>query len=135
MDAATSASFISTSEALTAIRGGQPPLIIDVRQEQAFRWATDMIAGALWRDPERVTEWAGELPRASRVVVYCVRGHEVSQGVAKVLVGHGIAAEVLEGGIEKGWKAAKGALDRKAASGNTRWETRERPKIDRTSYP
>src|SRR5437660_483610 len=92
MDAATSASFISTSEVLSAIRGGQPLLIIDVRREQAFRAANDMIAGALWRDPERVAEWAGELPRASRVVAYCVHGHEVSQGVAKALAARGLAA-------------------------------------------
>src|SRR6267154_835367 len=135
MDAAPSAGFISTSEVLSAIRGGRPPLIIDVRRDQAFRAATDMIAGALWRDPERVTEWAGELPRASRVVAYCVRGHELSQGVATALVEHGIAAQVLEGGIEEGWKAAGGALDRKAARANTRWVTRERPKIDRIACP
>ncbi|HET7200096.1 MAG TPA: chromate resistance protein ChrB domain-containing protein [Burkholderiales bacterium] len=135
MDAATSASFVSASEVLSAIEGGEPPLIIDVRQEQTFRWATDMIAGALWRDPERVTEWAGELPRASRVVACCVRGHEVSRGVARALVERGIAAQVLEGGIEEGWKPAGAALDRKAAGANTRWVTRERPKIDRIACP
>ncbi len=135
MDATTSASFISTREVLSALQGGQPPLIIDVRREQAFRAATDMIAGALWRDPERVALWAGELPRASRVVAYCVHGHEVSQGVAKALGEHGIAAKVLKGGIEEGWKAAGGALDRKAAGANTRWVTRERPKIDRIACP
>ncbi len=135
MDAAPSAGFISTSEALSAIRSGRPPLIIDVRRDQAFRAATDMISGALWRDPERVTEWAGELPRASRVVAYCVHGHEVSRGVATALREHGIAAQVLQGGIEEGWKAAGGALDRKAAGANTRWVTRERPKIDRIACP
>jgi hypothetical protein len=51
MDAATSASLASANEVLSAVRGGRPPLIIDVRQEQAFRAATHMIAGALWRDP------------------------------------------------------------------------------------
>jgi len=135
MDAATSASFISTSEVLSAIRGGQPPLIIDVRRVQAFRTANDMIEGALWRDPERVDEWAGELPRASRVVAYCVHGQEVSQGVAKALAGRGLSAQYLHGGIEEGWKAAGGALDRKAAGANTRWVTRERPKIDRIACP
>jgi len=135
MDAPTPASFISTSEVLYAIRDGQPPLIIDVRREQAFRAATDMIAGALWRDPERVNEWAGELPRASRVVACCVRGHEVSQGVAKALGERGLFAQYLQGGIEEGWKAAGGALDRKAAGANTRWVTRERPKIDRIACP
>src|SRR4029077_14344742 len=93
MDAATSASFVSASEVLSAIGGGQPPLIIDVRRVQAFRTANDMIEGALWRDPERVDEWAGELPRASRVVAYCVHGQEVSQGVSKALAGRGLSAQ------------------------------------------
>ena len=135
MDASTSAGSLSVSDVLSAIRGARPPLIIDVRRERAFRAATDMIAGALWRDPERVAEWAGELPRASRVVAYCVHGHEVSQGVAKALAGRGLAAQYLQGGIEEGWKAAGGALDRKAAGANTRWVTRERPKIDRIACP
>ncbi len=135
MDATPSASFISTSDVLSAIRGGQPPLIVDVRRKPVFRAATDMIAGALWRDPERVAEWAGELPRASRVVAYCVHGHEVSQGVAIALAGRSLSAQVLQGGIEEGWKAAGGALDAKPAGANTRWVTRERPKIDRIACP
>ena len=53
MDAGTSASFISATEALSAIRGGQPPLIIDVRRQPAFRAASEMIEGALWREPRR----------------------------------------------------------------------------------
>src|SRR5712691_2201177 len=130
MDAST-----SSSQLLSAIREGRSSLIIDVRREQVFRAATDMIAGALWRDPERVAEWAGELPRASRVVAYCVHGHEVSQGVAVALAGRSLSAQYLQGGIEEGWKAAGGALDRKAAGANTRWVTRERPKIDRIACP
>ncbi len=135
MDATPSASFISTIEVLSAIRGGRPPLIIDVRRKPAFRAATDMIAGALWRDPERVVDWAGELPRASRVVAYCVHGQEISQGVAKALAGRGLTAQYLQGGIEEGWKAAGGALDAKPEGANTRWVTRERPKIDRIACP
>src|SRR5438552_18722708 len=124
MDATTSASFISTREVLSALQGGQPPLIIDVRREQAFRAATDMIAGALWRDPERVVDWAGELPRASRVVAYCVHGQEINQGVANALAGRGLTAQYLQGGIAEGWKAAGGALDAKAEGANTRRPTR-----------
>src|SRR5258708_21402823 len=135
MDAATSAASLSSNERWAVLPDGRPPLIIDVRRKPAFRAATDMIAGALWRDPERVDEWAGELPRASRVVAYCVHGQEVSQGVAKALVGRGLSAQYLQGGIEEGWEAAGGALDRKAARANTRWVTRERPKIDRIACP
>jgi rhodanese-related sulfurtransferase len=126
---------ISSSELLSAIGEGRPLLIIDVRRRHGFRAAVDMIAGALWRDPERVADWTGELPRASRVVAYCAHGHEESPGVAKALAERGIAAQYLQGGIEKGWKTTGGALDRKAAGANTRWVTRERPKIDRIACP
>jgi rhodanese-related sulfurtransferase len=125
---------ISANELQSVLRGARPPLIIDVRQPAAFRGATDLIEGALWRDPERAAEWASELPRASHAVVYCAHGGEVSQGVAQALREHGPSAQHLQGGME-GWKAICGALDRKPARANTRWVTRERPKIDRIACP
>jgi rhodanese-related sulfurtransferase len=128
-------SSISFSELQGAVQGRQPPLVIDVRKRPAFAAATDTIAGALRRDPEQVASWAAELPSASRVVVYCVHGHEVSQGAAKALNERGIAAQYLEGGIEEGWKGGGGALDRKPTEASTRWVTRERPKIDRIACP
>jgi rhodanese-related sulfurtransferase len=126
---------ISSRDLQSAVTGGLAPLVIDVRRRPTFRAATDVIAGALWRDPERVAAWSGELPGASQVVVYCVHGHEVSQGVARALNEHGIATRYLEGGIEEGWRAAGGAFDHKPAAANTRWVTRERPKIDRIACP
>jgi len=124
-------SAISFSELQTGIRSPQPPLVIDVRKRPAFETATDMIAGALRREPEKVSAWTAELPSASAVAVYCVHGHEVSQGVARALSERGIAAQYLEGGIEEGWKAAGGALDRKPAGAGTRSSAREPPKIYR----
>src|SRR5260221_4137735 len=100
MDAATSASFTSTSEVLSAIRSGQPPLIINVRRKPTFRAAADMIACALCRDPDRVTDCADELPRASRMLAYCVHGQEVSQDVPKALAGIGLSAQCLQAGID-----------------------------------
>ena len=93
---------ISSSQLLSAIREGRSPLVIDVRREPPFRAATDMIAGALWRDPERVADWAGELPRASRVLAYCGHGRESSQGVAKALAERGIGAQYLQGRAGRG---------------------------------
>ena len=119
----------------SSIRGTNAPLVIDVRRTPAFKASTELIAGALRRDPEQVASWAQELPPSATAVVYCVHGHEVSQGVAKALNAHGIAARYLEGGIEEGWKTAGGALDRKPAGASTRWVTRERPKIDRIACP
>ena len=126
---------ISGKELQSALRGERPPLVIDVRRHSAFQGAGDMIQGALWRDPERVTEWVGELPRASRVVVYCIHGGEVSRGVAQALRERIPSAQVLQGGIEDGWRALGGPLDRKPVLANTRWVTRERPKIDRIACP
>jgi rhodanese-related sulfurtransferase len=109
-----------------ALRSSEPPLVIDVRKPPTFLAATDMIRGALRRDPAAVESWRRTLPAATPVVVYCVHGHEVSQGVAKAL-----GARYLEGGIEH-WDGERMA---KPAGAPTRWVTRERPKVDRIACP
>jgi rhodanese-related sulfurtransferase len=109
-----------------ALLSSQPPLVIDVRKAPAFLAATDMMRGALRRDPAAVESWRRTLPAAAQVVVYCVHGHEVSQGVAKAL-----GARYLEGGIER-WDGERMA---KPADAPTRWVTRERPKVDRIACP
>lgn len=83
-------------------------LLLDVRRAPAFAAATAMLAGAVWRDPSGVAAWAALLPPDARVIVYCVHGHEVSQGVAQHLCERGIDARFLGGGFE-GWRAAGGA--------------------------
>jgi rhodanese-related sulfurtransferase len=130
-----SAIAISASEVRASIAGGKPPIIIDVRRKPAFMASAEMAGGALRRDPEQVGSWAKTLPAASSVVVYCVHGHEVSQKAAAALAQAGIQAKYLEGGLEEGWKAIEGPLDRKPVNGSTRWVTRERPKIDRIACP
>jgi len=77
---------------------------VDVRRRGAFEAAPDMIAGAVWRDPERVDEWAGEFA-GSDVVVYCVHGHEVGRSTVARLREAGVNARFLAGGIEA-WKMA-----------------------------
>ena len=128
-------SAVKAAELRSALASKEPPLVIDVRRQPAFISSTDMVSGALRRDPERVSSWSRTLPKAASVVVYCVHGHEVSQTAAAALRSEGLAASYLEGGLEEGWKAAGGALDRKPADGSTRWVTRERPKIDRIACP
>jgi rhodanese-related sulfurtransferase len=125
---------ISTAELRQTIQSAQPPLVIDVRRPPAFHSARDMIDGALRRAPEEVARWAASLPQAGGVVVYCVHGHEVSQGACSTLRAAGVAARYLEGGIEA-WRAQGGALRVKPADAATRWVTRERPKIDRIACP
>jgi rhodanese-related sulfurtransferase len=125
---------ISASDLRSALGSREPPLVIDVRRRPAFRSAADMIQGALRRDPEAVSAWVKSLPAASAAVVYCAHGSDASQGVAAALKERGIDARYLAGGIDA-WKAAGGAFDAKAAGADTRWVTRERPKIDRIACP
>ena len=79
-------------------------LVLDVRRAGTYAQAHDILPGATWRDPECVDDWAHELPTDQAVIVYCVAGHEVSQGVASRLRTAGRDARFLVGGIEA-WKA------------------------------
>jgi rhodanese-related sulfurtransferase len=126
--------MISVGELRSQLAATSPPIVIDVRRKPAYGESDAMISGALRREPQEVRAWAKSLPRASAVVGYCVRGHEVSQDAAAALNEVGIAARYLEGGFEA-WKAAQAPLDRKPSGGSTRWVTRERPKIDRIACP
>ena len=125
---------IASAALRQAIVSDNPPLVIDVRREERFRDAPDLVHGALRRDPLRVADWATTLPAVASVVVYCVHGHEVSQGAAAALQAAGINARFLEGGIER-WRESGGALAAKPRGAATRWVTRERPKIDRIACP
>ena len=120
---------VSAATLRQSLTSKQPPLVIDVRKSPAFLGAPDLIRGALRRDPLRVADWSKSLPREADVVVYCVHGHEVSQGTAKAL-----GARYLEGGIEA-WRASGGELFGKPTGASSRWVTRERPKIDRIACP
>ena len=77
--------------------------MIDVRRKGAYDASASRIDGAVWRDPERVDEWAHEFAGAE-VLVYCVYGQEVGQSTAARLRDAGVTARYLDGGIEA-WKA------------------------------
>ena len=79
---------------------------IDVRRKGAYEAAPEVIEGAVWRDPEKVDEWAAELS-GKEVVVYCVYGHEVGQSTAARLRDAGVSARYLTGGIEDWKKSGK----------------------------
>lgn len=125
---------VLSPEALFAASLGFPgPQILDVRRAAALAQATRSLPRALPRDPEAVGAWAGALERHRPVAVYCVHGHEVSQGVAAALVARGFDAAFLAGGIE-GWEAL--GLPLAARPGRpSAWVTRARPKVDRVACP
>ena len=76
----------STASDLAKVTGtARAPLLIDVRREEVFNSADDMIAGAIRRSPDAVDQWHGDLPERRPIVVYCVHGQQVSQGIALAL--------------------------------------------------
>ena len=102
--AAVEASTVSFAADAGEVQTADTAMRIDVRRKGAYDAGSDMIERAIWRDPERVDEWARELADAE-VVVYCVYGHEVGQSTAARLRDAGVRARYLVGGIED-WRAA-----------------------------
>ena len=107
----------AASDALGVERGALPAdaLVLDVRRAGVYEKAVQTIAGAQWRDPAAVAEWAGGLPAGREVVVYCVYGHEVGRATAMRLRAQGVNAKFIVGGID-GWQAAGLPLAEKAAA-------------------
>lgn len=115
------------------------PVVLDVRRDAAFRASDRMLPTARHCPPERVAQWAAGRP-PGHVTVYCMQGHEVSQGAAAELAAAGWHAHFLEGGIEGHVAAGLPSLRKRPDLGvpgetPSRWITRERPKIDRIACP
>jgi len=86
--------------------------LIDVRRAADRDASSEQIPGATWHNPEQLADWAGSLPKDKEIVLYCVRGGSVSNGVVDALQAKGLNARFIEGGIE-GWKAAGGKVTAK----------------------
>lgn len=83
--------------------------LLDVRRAADREASGEQLAGADWKDPEKLADWADALPRDRDIVLYCVRGGTVSNGVVDALQAKGFQARFIEGGIEA-WKAAGGRV-------------------------
>jgi rhodanese-related sulfurtransferase len=83
--------------------------LLDVRRADDLAASSEQLAGANWKDPTRIGEWADTLPKDQDIVLYCVRGGGVSNSVVDALQAKGLKARFIEGGME-GWKAAGGVV-------------------------
>ena len=87
-------------------------LVLDVRREADYAASSETIPGAFWKNPDKIDAWIGAVPKTHDVVIYCVRGGEVSNTVVDKLQAAGVKARYIEGGLE-GYKAAGGKIARK----------------------
>ena len=110
------------------------PIVVDVRRDAAFDADDRMIVGAIRRNPDEIATWREAMLSSCAVVVYCVRGQEVSQEAASALRAAGFDARYLEHGIT-GWTEQRLPTRRKSDTDAGSWVTRERPKIDRIACP
>jgi Fe-Mn family superoxide dismutase len=98
---------ISVEEVQAMLDSGSPVQVIDTRPRHYTTKALDMVAGAVWRDPERVQEWIGELSKTEPVVTFCVYGFHIGCETAVTLRNAGFDARYMAGG-HSGWKAIRG---------------------------
>ena len=95
-----------------------PVQVIDVRPKHSVSRSKDIAEGAVWRDPERIQDWIGELSKSDPVVVYCVYGFWVSRDAVTALRTHGVDARVVGGGIAA-WHAMGGKSVPKPTANNS----------------
>jgi superoxide dismutase, Fe-Mn family len=100
---------ITTEEIKAMVDSGVPVQIIDTRPKHYSTRAQDMMAGAVWRDPERVDDWIGELSKTAPVVTFCVYGFHIGCETAATLRKAGFDARYMAGG-HYAWKAIKGPV-------------------------
>lgn len=124
---------ISPQDLYARVGTAKAPTVIDVRKAPAFDADERMLAGAIRRLPAEVDQWRGALAAGRSTVVYCVHGHEVSQGTAEALRAAGVDAWYLEGGLAA-WSDS-GLPTRRKQTPSGKWITRERPKVDRIACP
>ncbi len=87
-------------------------IILDVRRRSDYEADPKIIPGAVWRDPESVDQWSGELPMGKDIVIYCVRGGSVSKSVSSRLMEQNVRTSYIEGGITA-WKELGGEVEGK----------------------
>lgn len=125
---------ISPQDLYNAIGTAAAPVVIDVRRQVDVDADDVQLVGAIRRSPDRVDHWRRAIPRNRRIVVYCVRGQQVSQGVAATLAAAGADVGYLEGGITA-WREQRFPTCRRIGVAPGKWVTRERPTIDRIACP
>jgi superoxide dismutase, Fe-Mn family len=99
---------LSVEELAAQLAKGEPVQVLDARPRHHISRTVDLMEGAIWRDPDRVDEWIGELAPDRPVAVYCAYGFHVGCSVTKTLRERGFDARYIRGGISA-WYATGGA--------------------------
>jgi len=100
---------MTVEEVKAMLDSGDRIQVIDARPRHYTTRAQDIMEGAVWRDPERLDEWIGELSKTDPVVTYCVYGFHIGCETAIALRKAGFDARYMAGG-HYAWKAIGGKV-------------------------
>lgn len=100
---------VTAEEVEALVTSGAPVQILDVRPRHYATRAPDIMKGAVWRDPERIGDWIGELSKELPVVTFCVYGFHIGCETAVTLHKAGFDARYMSGG-HYAWKAIQGPV-------------------------
>jgi Fe-Mn family superoxide dismutase len=100
---------VAVEDVKAMLDSGQSVQIVDTRPRHFVSRQQDIMDGAVWRDPDRVHDWAGELSKSDPVVVFCVYGFHIGCKTAIALRDAGFDAKYMKGG-HSAWKAIGGAV-------------------------
>ena len=100
---------VGVEEVKAMLDSGTPVQIIDARPRSYISRQQDIMDGAVWRDPERIKDWIGQLSKSDPVVVFCAYGFHVGCKTATALREAGFDAKYMKGG-HSAWKAIGGPL-------------------------
>jgi Fe-Mn family superoxide dismutase len=99
---------LSVEELAAQLANGNGVQVLDARPRHHMSRNVDLMAGAVWHDPDRLDDWIGELSPDKPVAVYCSYGFHVGCNVTKTLRDRGFDARYVRGGVAA-WYAAGGA--------------------------
>jgi len=100
---------VSVEDVKAMLDSGKPLQIVDARPRSYISRQQEIMDGAVWRDPERIQEWVGELSKSDPVVVFCAYGFHVGCKTAIALREAGFDAKYMKGG-HSAWKAIGGPI-------------------------
>jgi Fe-Mn family superoxide dismutase len=100
---------IGPEEVMALLDSGQSLQLIDTRPRHYTTKANEIVSGAVWRDPERISEWIDTLSKDEPVVTFCVYGFHVGCQCATALRDAGYDARYMRGG-HSAWKALDGPV-------------------------
>jgi Fe-Mn family superoxide dismutase len=100
---------VTAEEVRAMLDAGEEVQVIDARPRHYTTKSHEIMEGAVWRDPERLDDWIGELSKEKPVVTYCVYGFHIGCQTAITLRKAGFDARYMAGG-HYAWKAIGGKV-------------------------